>query len=707
MSIKNQLIKFMKEASYKPMSLKELMESFDVSKAEQQVFEAILKEMEQDGLLLKTRRGKYGLPEKMNLLLGTYQGNPKGFGFLIQDNKELPDVYISLEDANGAMNGDRILVRPIKGTTVKDKSIEGEVVKILKRANEKVVGIFESSKYFGFVVPDNKRIFHDIFIPKEEFNGAKTDHKVVVEIIRWPEKRRNPEGRVIEVLGHKDDVGTDILSIIREYKLPECFPEEVIKEARSIPKEITEQDLGDREDLRDIKVVTIDSEDAKDLDDAISIKKTENGTYKLGVHIADVSHYVKPDKAIDREAMERGCSVYLVDRVIPMLPHEIFNGICSLNPREDRLTLSVFMEIDDRGRVINHRIARTVINTCERMTYTDLTRILVNKDRELMERYNYLIPEFHLMEELCQILRKRRMARGSIDFDLDEARIKLDFKGRPIEVAKDKREISHNIIEEFMLICNETVAEYIYWTKMPFLYRVHEEPDTEKLLEFNDFIHNFGYRLKGVGGEIHPKTLQELLIKIRGTKEEGVISKVMLRSLQQARYSAENLGHFGLAARYYTHFTAPIRRYPDLQIHRIVKEVIKGTVKEKWVKKLKRNLPEIAEQSSKRERIAQEAERDTEELKKAEFMYDKVGQVYDGVISGVTSYGIYVELENTVEGLVRVSTMDDDYYVYSEKHYCFIGDRTRKVYRLGDTVRVKVSRVDTAKREIDFLLADQ
>ncbi|MGI6112976.1 MAG: ribonuclease R [Mahellales bacterium] len=707
MGIKDQLIKFMKEASYKPMSLVELMDNFDIAKTEQQVFEAILKEMEQEGLLLKTRRGKYGLPEKMNLLLGTYQGNPKGFGFLIQDNKELPDVYISLEDANGAMNGDRILVRPIRGTTVKDKSIEGEVVKILKRANEKVVGIFESSKHFGFVVPDNKRIFHDIFIPKEEFNGAKTDHKVVVEITRWPEKRRNPEGRVVEVLGHKDDVGTDILSIIREYKLPERFPEEVIKEARSIPKEITEQDLGAREDLRNIKVVTIDSEDAKDLDDAISIKKTENGTYKLGVHIADVSHYVKPNKAIDREAMERGCSVYLVDRVIPMLPHEISNGICSLNPREDRLTLSVFMEIDDKGRVINHRIARTVINTCERMTYTDLTRILVNKDRELMERYNYLIPEFHLMEELCQILRKRRMARGSIDFDLDEAKIKLDFKGRPIEVAKDKREISHHIIEEFMLICNETVAEYVYWTKMPFLYRVHEEPDTEKLLEFNDFIHNFGYRLKGVGGEIHPKTLQELLIKIRSTKEEGVISKVMLRSLQQARYSAENLGHFGLAARYYTHFTAPIRRYPDLQIHRIVKEVIKGTVEEKWIKKLKRNLPEIAEQSSKRERIAQEAERDTEELKKAEFMYDKVGQVYDGVISGVTSYGIYVELENTVEGLVRVSTMDDDYYVYNEKHYCFIGDRTRKVYRLGDTVRVKVSRVDIAKREIDFLLVDQ
>jgi ribonuclease R len=707
LGIKDQLIKFMKEASYKPMSLVELMDNFDIAKTEQQVFEAILKEMEQEGLLLKTRRGKYGLPEKMNLLLGTYQGNPKGFGFLIQDNKELPDVYISLEDANGAMNGDRILVRPIRGTTVKDKSIEGEVVKILKRANEKVVGIFESSKHFGFVVPDNKRIFHDIFIPKEEFNGAKTDHKVVVEITRWPEKRRNPEGRVVEVLGHKDDVGTDILSIIREYKLPERFPEEVIKEARSIPKEITEQDLGAREDLRNIKVVTIDSEDAKDLDDAISIKKTENGTYKLGVHIADVSHYVKPNKAIDREAMERGCSVYLVDRVIPMLPHEISNGICSLNPREDRLTLSVFMEIDDKGRVINHRIARTVINTCERMTYTDLTRILVNKDRELMERYNYLIPEFHLMEELCQILRKRRMARGSIDFDLDEAKIKLDFKGRPIEVAKDKREISHHIIEEFMLICNETVAEYVYWTKMPFLYRVHEEPDTEKLLEFNDFIHNFGYRLKGVGGEIHPKTLQELLIKIRSTKEEGVISKVMLRSLQQARYSAENLGHFGLAARYYTHFTAPIRRYPDLQIHRIVKEVIKGTVEEKWIKKLKRNLPEIAEQSSKRERIAQEAERDTEELKKAEFMYDKVGQVYDGVISGVTSYGIYVELENTVEGLVRVSTMDDDYYVYNEKHYCFIGDRTRKVYRLGDTVRVKVSRVDIAKREIDFLLVDQ
>ncbi|HHU63978.1 MAG TPA: ribonuclease R [Clostridiales bacterium] len=707
MGIKQKIVKFMEETGYKPMSLTELMDSFNISKGEQQVFCKILDEMEKEGLLYKTRRGKYGLPEKMNMLLGTYQGNPRGFGFLIQDNKDLQDVYISPEDANGAMDGDRILVRPIKGTTAKDKCIEGEVVKILKRTNQNVVGTFEASKHFGFVVPDNKRIFYDIFVPKEEFNGAKTDHKVVVEITRWPEKRRNPEGRVIEVLGHKDDVGTDVLSIIRQYNLPEGFPEEVIKEARMLPKEVTEQDLGDREDLRNIKVATIDNEDAKDLDDAVSIMKTENGTYKLGVHIADVSHYVKPNKAIDREALERGCSIYLVDRVIPMLPYELSNGICSLNPREDRLTLSVFMEIDSGGRVINHRIAKTVINSCERMTYTDLTRILVNKDRGLMERYDYLIPEFYLMQELCQILKKRRMARGSIDFDLDEARIKLDLKGRPIEVEKDKREISHQIIEEFMLICNETVAEYIYWTQIPFIYRIHEEPDAEKLLEFNDFIHNFGYRLKGTAGEIHPKTLQELLTKIRGTKEETIISKVMLRSLQQARYSVENLGHFGLATRYYTHFTAPIRRYPDLQVHRIVKEIIKESVEEKWVKKLNRILPNVAEQSSKRERIAQEVERETEDLKKAEFMYDKVGEVYEGIISGVTSYGIYVELENTVEGLVRVSTMDDDYYVYNEKHYCFIGERTRKVYRLGDAVKVKVSRVDIANREIDFLLVDE
>jgi len=707
LGIKQKIVKFMEETGYKPMSLTELMDSFNISKGEQQVFCKILDEMEKEGLLYKTRRGKYGLPEKMNMLLGTYQGNPRGFGFLIQDNKDLQDVYISPEDANGAMDGDRILVRPIKGTTAKDKCIEGEVVKILKRTNQNVVGTFEASKHFGFVVPDNKRIFYDIFVPKEEFNGAKTDHKVVVEITRWPEKRRNPEGRVIEVLGHKDDVGTDVLSIIRQYNLPEGFPEEVIKEARMLPKEVTEQDLGDREDLRNIKVATIDNEDAKDLDDAVSIMKTENGTYKLGVHIADVSHYVKPNKAIDREALERGCSIYLVDRVIPMLPYELSNGICSLNPREDRLTLSVFMEIDSGGRVINHRIAKTVINSCERMTYTDLTRILVNKDRGLMERYDYLIPEFYLMQELCQILKKRRMARGSIDFDLDEARIKLDLKGRPIEVEKDKREISHQIIEEFMLICNETVAEYIYWTQIPFIYRIHEEPDAEKLLEFNDFIHNFGYRLKGTAGEIHPKTLQELLTKIRGTKEETIISKVMLRSLQQARYSVENLGHFGLATRYYTHFTAPIRRYPDLQVHRIVKEIIKESVEEKWVKKLNRILPNVAEQSSKRERIAQEVERETEDLKKAEFMYDKVGEVYEGIISGVTSYGIYVELENTVEGLVRVSTMDDDYYVYNEKHYCFIGERTRKVYRLGDAVKVKVSRVDIANREIDFLLVDE
>ncbi len=685
-----------------PLYAEQLIHELDLSESEEEILLDRLDEMVKVGKLVRTKKKKYALPEDLGFLSGRLQGHAKGFGFFIPDNKDEDDVFISAENIHGAMHNDRIMIRLLKS---EGKSREGEIVKILERANRTVVGTFEKDKYFGFVVPDDKRIIQDIFIPKDEINGAKTGYKVVAEIVRWPEKRRNPEGRIKEVLGHKDDVGTDILSIIRQFQLPEEFPEEVVRAAKKVPQTVSQEEIKKRKDLRDLRVVTIDGADAKDLDDAVSIEKLDNGNFLLGVHIADISYYVKENSKLDKEAYSRGTSIYLVDRVIPMLPPELSNGICSLNPQVDRLTFSVFMEIDNEGKVLNHRIEESVIRSSERMTYEDVTKILEENDSELIERYSHLVEDFRNMDELSKILRKKRMRRGSIDFDLDETKIILDIKGKPIDVQPYERGVSNKIIEEFMLVCNETVAEYMTWNEVPFLYRIHEEPTLEKLLDFNEFIHSFGYHLKGIGGKVHPKSLQQLLDQIRGSKEEGIISTVMLRSLQKAKYSSDNAGHFGLAAQYYSHFTAPIRRYPDLIIHRIIKDFINGRIDNKKIKKLEKRLPEMADHCSQRERLADEAERETDDLKKAEYMQDKIGMEFDGIISGVTNYGIYVQLYNTVEGLVRMTALDDDYYVYNEKHYCLIGERTRKVYRLGDTIRIRVSHVDLAARNIDFVLA--
>ncbi len=529
---------------------------------------------------------------------------------------------------------------------------------------------------------------------------------MVVEIIRWPDARRNAEGRVIEILGHKDDVGTDILSIARQYELPEKFSQDSLTIASSVMQEVTAADITGRKDLRGQKIITIDGADAKDLDDAVSLEKLSNGNYLLSVHIADVSQYVTEGSPLDEEALQRGTSVYLVDRVIPMLPSELSNGICSLNPKVDRLTLSVFMEIDDIGKVVEHSFAETVIRTAERMVYSDVSRMLENKDDELNSKYSHLIDMLREMEKLMHVLYNRRLRRGSIDFDFDESKITLDIKGKPKDIKVYERGIADRIIEEFMLVCNETVAEHIDWKKLPFVFRIHPEPDVKKMLEFNEFLNNFGYRLKGASGQIYSKAFQELLEKIKGTKEERIISTVMLRTLQKARYSHENLGHFGLAAKHYCHFTSPIRRYPDLLIHRIIKEDINSSIGKKRIARLVDLLPGIAEHCSERERVADEVERETEKLKKAEYMLDKIGMEFDGIISGVTSFGIYVELENTVEGLVHISALEDDYYVYDEKHHCLIGERTRKIYRLGDTVRIKVLGASLAKRTIDFVLSE-
>ncbi|TDT50752.1 ribonuclease R [Fonticella tunisiensis] len=703
--IKEKLLDFMREEAYKPMTAEELALIFDINKKEWGMFYSILDEMELEGKVIKTRKNRYGIPERMNMVVGKLQGNPKGFGFVIPDIEGQPDVYIPAEGINGAMHNDRVIAKIVK-EGIPGKKIEGEIIRILERANTKIVGTFEKSDYFGFVIPDDKRIYQDIFIPKADINGAKNGYKVVVEVVKWPEKRRNPEGKIIEILGSRDNPGIDILSIIKKYNLPEEFPEEVEKYAAKIPDEIDEREYERRRDLRNLKIVTIDGEDAKDLDDAVSVEKLPDGKYRLGVHIADVTYYVKEKSPLDKEAFKRATSVYLVDRVIPMLPKKLSNGLCSLNPRVDRLTLTCMMTIDSSGRVVDHEIFESIIKTCERMTYTEVTKILRDRDPELMERYSYLIEDFKIMEELCNILYNKRMQRGALDFEFEESKIVLDEKGKPVEIKPYEREIANRIIEEFMLVCNETVAEHMYWSGVPFVYRVHEDPDEEKLAVFGEFIHNLGYFMRPTR-EIHPKVLQEILEEVKGKREEAVVSTLLLRSLKQARYSPECTGHFGLSARYYCHFTSPIRRYPDLAIHRIIKEFIAGKIDEKREKKLRKFVEDASKQSSDMERVAQEAERETEDLKKVEFMSDKIGNVYTGIISSVTSFGMFVELENTIEGLVHISNMVDDFYIYDEKHYSLIGERMRKVYRLGDTVTVKVIKTDIENRTIDFALADE
>lgn len=695
----------MYETAYNPMLEEELMDVFDIERKQREDFSKLLEDMVKEGLIIKTRKKRFGTPERMGLILGKLQGHHRGYGFVISDQPEVPDVFIPANFMNGAMNNDRVIAR-INTVNSETRKSEGEVIRILSRANTEVVGVYEDSRNFGFVVPDDPRINADIFISKNETNGAKEGDKVVCEITKWPEARRNPEGRITEIIGHKNDVGTDILSVMKKYKLNPDFPEEVDMQVGNIADEVLEEEKKHRVDLRSIQMVTIDGADAKDLDDAVSIEQLSNGNYKLGVHIADVTHYVREGTPLDKEALERGTSVYLVDRVIPMLPRKLSNGICSLNPKVDRLTLSVFMEVDHRGRVVNHEIVEGLININERMVYEDVSDILEKDDEKLKEKYADFLEMFKNMEKLSLILRKHRENRGAIDFDFPEAKVILDDKGKPIDVKKYERRIANRIIEEFMLVCNETVAEYFYWQNVPFVYRVHEDPSLEKLEEFNKFIHNFGYHLKGLNTEIHPKSLQELLKKLEGTKEERLINTLMLRSLKKARYAGHNLGHFGLAAQYYCHFTSPIRRYPDLEIHRIIKESLHGKLVGKRLEELNAKVPIIADQSSTRERVADEAERETVDLKKAEYMADKIGEEYEGIISGVTSFGMFVELDNTIEGLIRLSSLVDDYYIYDSEHHLLLGERKKKIYRMGDTIKIKVSRVDIAQKEIDFVLAE-
>lgn len=699
--LKERLLGLINDPAYTPLKKEELALIFDIHPTEMPMFYNFLDELEEDGYIGKTKKGKIASPKSMGYFVGKFVAHRKGFGFVESDEEYTQDLFIPAADTNGAMHNDRVVAEITKPAT-DERRAEGAIIKVVEREITKVVGEFQSNKTFGFVIADEKKFNQDIYIPKKYFSGAKDGDKVVVQITVWPQAGRKPEGKIIEVLGPKGEKEVEILSIIRAHGLPEEFPKKVLEEAQKVAQPISQEEIDRRLDIRDLNIFTIDGEDAKDLDDAISIERLSNGNFKLGVHIADVTHYVHEKSKLDKEALKRATSVYLVDTVIPMLPKTLSNGVCSLNPHEDKLTLSVFMEIDRKGNVQQYDIKETIINSKARMTYTEVSDILEHDDEELKAKYSHVADDFKTAEELAKILMQRRNQRGAIDFDFPEAKIILTPEGKVSDIKEYERRISNRIIEEFMLITNETVAEHYFWLNIPFVYRIHETPSSEKMQELGKFVSTFGYTIKGDLEEVHPKALQSIISAIKGKKEEEAISTIMLRSLRQARYSPECSGHFGLAAKYYSHFTSPIRRYPDLQIHRIIKEQLNNKINKKRQEQLVNIVDYASTQSSERERAADLAERDVKDYYKAVYMEDKVGEEFDGVVSSVTSFGMFIELPNTVEGLSRLANMRDDYYIYDEMTYTIIGERTRKTYRIGDPVRIKVDNVNVDLREIDF-----
>ncbi|MBR1691374.1 MAG: ribonuclease R [Lachnospiraceae bacterium] len=695
------ICELVEEEFYVPMKEKELAVLLQVEPSEREELRLLLKELLEEGRLEQTKRGKYVKPES-TLLTGTFISNKKGFGF-IEVEGQSEDYYVGEAHVKDAFHLDRVQFRPLGRR--QGGRMEAEVVKVLQRGMRQVVGTYQKSRSFGFVVPDNAKVASDLFIPEGCSKGAVDGHKVVAEITDYGTggRRQSPEGRITEILGHINDPGVDILSVVKAFDIPTEFPERVLSQAERVAAAVSESDIAFREDLRGLTMVTIDGEDAKDLDDAVSLVK-ENGMYYLGVHIADVSNYVQENSALDREALQRGTSVYLVDRVIPMLPHTLSNGICSLNAGENRLALSCLMQIDDGGTVVDYQIKETVINVNRRMSYTSVRKILEDGDEAERREYEALVPMLEQMQELSRLLRKKRSGRGSIDFGFAESKILVDSQGKVTEIKSYERNVATKLIEDFMLLANETVAQHFYWLEAPFVYRTHENPDKEKIQKLSAFIRNFGYYLKSSKEEPHPKELQKLLGKVEGTKEEALISRMVLRSMKQAKYTTECTGHFGLACRYYCHFTSPIRRYPDLQIHRIIKEQLRGRLTRERMEHYRGILEQVCKQSSDTERRADEAEREVEKLKKAEYMEQFIGEAFTGVISGVTDWGLYVELENTVEGLVHVSTIPYDYYYFDESAYEMIGKESGRSFKLGDTVRVRVKAADKLTKTVDFEL---
>ena len=651
------------------------------------------------------KKNHYNLKHKLNMekTTGILDKHKAGFGFVRQE--EGGDTFVARSNMNGAMHGDLVEVDLLPEYLWAKKSKEGIIDKVLERVNTEVVGTFQKNKRFGFVIADDRKNTDDVFVRKEYFRNAQNGDKVVVKITKYPEKHVSAEGKITEVISRFGESGGEIKALIRAHGLFETFPSRANAEAKARSKEsISQEEIKRRRDLREETIITIDGATAKDLDDGVSIKRLDNGNYLLGVHIADVSHYVADGGYLDKEARKRGNSVYLITRVVPMLPKVLSNGICSLNPGVDRLTLSCEMEIDDEGHVVNHEIFESIINSKERMIYDDVSDILEHEDQHLIQRYAHIYEDLLHMEKLAEILRNKRKTKGSLDFDFDEAEILLDEDEIPVEIGIEERRTANRLIEEFMLVANQTVAEHFYWMELPFVYRVHEKPDVEKIIELKAFLAGFGISLAGNPDNLHPRILSDILTQIEGKPYENIVSSVMLRSMKKAFYSTECEGHFGLAFQYYCHFTSPIRRYPDLMIHRIIKASINGQLDEKLTSKYKADAQFAAETSSMTERKAQEMEREVEKMKKAQYMMGHVGEIYDGVISGVTNFGLYVQLPNTIEGMVRLDSLKDDFYDYEEGKYRVIGRQTHKIYGLGDPVHIVVLGASPDERTIDFAM---
>ena len=698
-----KILEFMNDDDYVPMKAKEIAMLMRVPKNEYHDFLEIIGKLELELKIEKNRKNRYKISQK-TYYEGYYRKNQKGFGFVRIEDRE-DEIYISKENSLNALNGDHVLIEIIDEEN-KIKSAEGKVVRILKHEKDTVVGTFQNNKTFGFVIPDDKNFGTDIFISKKNFGKARNNHKVLAKIIKYPEKGKKAEGKIIEVLGNVNEAGVDMLSIIKEHNLPARFPEKVVEEAKKCGDKVSEKDIENRRDFRNKNIFTIDGEDAKDLDDAVRVEKLENGNYKLEVHIADVSNYVKENSLLDSEALIRGTSIYMLGRVIPMLPRELSNGICSLNQGEDRLTLSCIMEIDKNGNVISSDVCKGVICVTKRMNYKDVQKILDGNDKEILEKYKPYIEDFKLMEELAHILKQRRLENGYLNLDLPETKIELDIDGKVVNVGKYETTFANEIIEHFMLTANETIAEKFYWLQAPFIYRIHEEPDLEKVKELNKFLFNYGLKIKASKDNIYPKEFAKILDEIKGKEEERVISTLILRTLKLAKYDYENKGHFGIASKFYCHFTSPIRRYPDLFIHRVISKYLENNyvLDDEEYNLLEKQAEDRSVKSSEREKIATEVEREALKMKMAEYMEERIGEEYDAIISSITSFGVFAELENTIEGLIRFENLGDEYFIYDEERKIIIGEITNKIYKIGDKIRIRVIRASKELKEIDFEL---
>ncbi|MGI5911575.1 MAG: ribonuclease R [Syntrophomonadaceae bacterium] len=698
----NGILEYMRQESYRPLSYYELKDVLGIIDEDENKFNKVLGRLEKDGEIVKTRKNKYGLPEKMNLIRGTLRLSQRGYGILVPDDATFPEVFVYSGGLNGAMHSDKVMVR-LSARSSGGQRAEGEVIRVIKRANKQLVGTYERGKKMGRVIPDDDRHFYPVYVRPLRKIAVKDGDKVLVNIISWPDRDRVLEGKIAEVLGHKGDPGLDLQVVIKKHGLRTDFPAAVLEEARNVAQPVTSDDLKQRRDLRDIPMVTIDGEDAKDLDDAVSIERIPEG-YRLGVHIADVSHYVREDSRLDREAFARATSVYLIDKVLPMLPPELSNNICSLEAKKDRLAISCIMDINNEGVVINYDITKSVININERMTYTAVNSILVNDDQEEKARYQELLDDFYLMKELSDILRARRIKQGSLDFDFPESKVLVDEKGFPVDIKRLERGPGEMLIEDFMITANEVIAEHMYWQQIPILYRVHEKPDEESITKLNLVLGGFGRKI--TTNKIEPYVYQKILQGIKDKPEEQMLSILLLRSMKHARYAPEALGHFGLASKYYCHFTSPIRRYPDLIVHRVLTALLEGKINTKKRAGLERKMIQYGEHCTIQEIKAEEAERELVDIKKAQYMKQYVGEEFTARISSILSFGFFVQLDNTVEGLVHISSITDDYYEFNDRNYTLVGRHGGRKFAIGDQVRVQLVRVEVDEAKIDFELVD-